>query len=399
MGPDVTELDGDDEVPWYKKPAGIAAIVILVLAIIGLIAWFIWGGGDDESDEATPTSSRLIIETTDTAGAVIDVGFAVAVDGPADAPKAFVWLRPDGVAPGEIAGDNTGTDGRVDFEWEADSTVADPTDWNSTVNVIAQVPPGWTPPGPSVNCVRRPVDGPETAVVMNIELDSTDQEIARVGTATFPNYEFAPGDSVTCRLAAGAPVPTTVVDTTTPDSTTPETTTPETTVPETTPETTAAPTTAAPTTVAPTVPPTVPPVIAPPAADDTAWDVIESNPDLSGLKALVDAADPSVRELLEDPTATITLFAPSNEAIDAADIDLEDEAAVTALLLAHVDGTEALTAADVFDGRTSVVVLEGGPQPVDDADSTIGGATVLVADVEPVNGVIHVIDAVLSIQP
>src|SRR6056297_2582730 len=377
VGPDDTALAGDDETPWFKKPAGIAAIAILVLAIIGLIVWLIWGGGSDADDEATPTSSRLIIETTNASGGVIDVGFALAIEGPAGAEQAFVWLRPDGVAPGDIAGDNTGDDGRVDFEWEADSTVADPAAWTSTATVIAQVPAGWIPPGPTVNCVLRPIDGPEAAVVMNIALDSDDPTIDRVGTATFPNYTFSPGDSVTCRLAAAEPPPTT----STPDTTTPETTTPETTTPDS------------------TVPPTEPPVIDPPEADETVWDVIEGNDDLAGLAALVELADPAVRELLEDPTEAITLFAPSNDAIVAADLDPDDETAVTALLLAHVHGADALTAADVFDGRDDVEVLEGGPQPVDVAASTIGGASVLVADVATLNGVLHVIDTVLSIQP
>jgi len=159
VGPDGTELDGDDEVPWYKKPAGIAAIAILALAVIGLIAWLIWGGGDD-ADEATPTSSRLIIETTNDIGGEIDVVFAVSVDGPAGAEKAFIWLRPDGVAPGDIAGDNTGSNGRVDFEWEADSTVADPATWTSTATAIAQIPAGCNPPGPTINCARQPLEGP-----------------------------------------------------------------------------------------------------------------------------------------------------------------------------------------------------------------------------------------------
>ena len=67
-----------------------------------------------------------------------------------------------------------------------DDTVADPAAWQSTVTALAQVPPGWTPPGPNVDCVVRPFDGPVTSVSMNIELDSNDDTIDRVATVTLP---------------------------------------------------------------------------------------------------------------------------------------------------------------------------------------------------------------------
>jgi len=376
----------DAGVPWYKKPGPIALMVIVGLAILGLLAWLIWGGDDDE---ASSTSSLLILETTDETGSEIDVGFIVSVVGPAESPTSFEWLRPDGVPPGEAAGADTGTDGRVDFEWQADESVEEPEAWLSTVSAVVNVPPGWVPFGPVIDCVRDPLEGQQSSVTMNIELDSPDSSIDRVGALTFPNYTFTPGDTVTCRLAASAPPPTTstVVETTTPATTTPETTTPETT----TAPTTAAPTTAPPaTTTAPTVPPTIPP----PTVGQTAWDVIEANEQLSGLEAAVLAADPSVQALLADPTATITLFAPSNEAIAAAGTPAD----VTALLLAHVDNTQVLLAADVL-ALPSVPVMEGGPQPVDAGAGTIGGAMVVQADIVAENGVIHLIDAVLPIQP
>ena len=43
--------------------------------------------------------------------------------------------------------------------------------------------------------------------------------------------------------------------------------------------------------------------------------------------------------------------------------------------------------------------MEGGPQPVDADAGTIGGAAVIQADIVAENGVIHLIDAVLTIQP
>ncbi len=47
----------------------------------------------------------------------------------------------------------------------------------------------------------------------------------------------------------------------------------------------------------------------------------------------------------------------------------------------------------------SVPVAEGGPQPVDATAGTVGGAMVIQADIVAENGVIHVIDAVMPIQP
>ena len=385
-GTDDTDGVPEEEKPWYKTPWAIALMVLVGLAILGMLAWFIWGG---DSDDASETSNLLIIETTDETGSNLDVGFLVSVVGPAEAPTSFEWLRPDSVAPGDTAGDSTGSDGRVDFEWEADETVTEPETWLSTASAVVNVPAGWTPFGPVIDCVLDPREGQQSSVSMNIELDSPDESVDRTAALTFPNFTFTPGDTVTCGLAAGAPVPTTsttVVETTVPATTTPETTTPA----STTPETTTPATTTPATTTAPTVPPTIPP----PTVGQTAWDVIESNDLLSGLEAAVLSADPSVKALLEDATATITLFAPSNEAIAAAGAPAD----VTALLLAHVNNTQALLAADVL-ALAEVPVMEGGAQPVDAGAGTIGGAMVIQADLVVENGVIHVIEPVMPIQP
>ena len=144
----------EEPVPWYKKPGPIAALIVAVLAIAGLVAWLVLGGDDEE--EASATSTFLVFETSTETGADIDVGFIVTVEGPVEAAKSFVWLRPDGVPPGETAGDTTGSDGRVAFEWEPDETVADPAAWQSTVTAFAQVPPVGLRPARSstVSCGR-----------------------------------------------------------------------------------------------------------------------------------------------------------------------------------------------------------------------------------------------------
>jgi len=375
--------DPDAATPWYKKPGPIAALVIVVLAILALLGWLIFGGGDDE-DEASATSTFLAFETVDSIGNPTDVGFAVAVEGPAGSESSFVWLRPDGVPPGDIAGESTLSDGRVEFEWEPDSTVADPAAWTSTVTVVAQVPPGWTPPGPNVDCVLRPFEGAESSVTFNIELDSDDSTIARVGTGTFPNQTFAVGDSVTCKLVATAPLPTTVVDTTVAETTVPDTTVVETTVPETTeaPATTTAPTT--PPTVAPTTPPAVP---------ATAYEALTNAGVFSQFLAVVDAT-PTVKALLEG-TGPITVFAPNDDAFDGVTVPPAD---IEELLLSHIVEGEALDAAAVvaLDG-VGVEVATGGTQPIDaSADPvTIGGAGIVSLDIESTNGFSHELDAIM----
>ena len=374
----------EDEVPWYKKPGPIAIMVLVALAILALLAWFIWGGDDD--DGATATSSLLILETTDETGSEIDVGFIVSVVGPAEAPTSFEWLRPDGVAPGEAAGANTGTDGRVDFEWQADESVAEPEAWQSTVSAVVNVPAGWVPFGPVIDCVRDPLEGTQTTVAMAIELDSPDSSIERVGALTFPNYTFAPGDTVTCRLAASSPPPTTsstVVETTTPATTTPETTTPETT----TAPTTVAPTTAPPqTTTAPTTPPTTPP----PA---TATEALQAAGNFTTFLGLVDQVQ-AAKDLLEG-AGPVTVFAPNDDAFNGV-TPPADPADLEQLLLSHIVDGDALDSAAVL-AAADVPVASGGVQPVDAAATppTIGGAGIIGVDITSTNGFSHELDGIM----
>ena len=385
----------EEPVPWYKKPGPIAALIVVLLLIGGLVAWLVLGGDDNDS-EGSATSTFLVFETIDETSANINVGFLVDVAGPADAAKAFVWLRPDGVPPGATAGASTGSDGRVEFEWEADDTVADPAAWQSTVTAVAQVPPGWTPPGPNVDCVLRPLDAPATTVSMNVELDSNDDTVDRAATLTFPNHTFAAGDSVTCKLVAGTPAPTTVVDTTVVETTVVDTTVVETTVVETTvPETTTPPTTVPPETTTTSID------IPPPVPGATLWDLIDTAPSLSQFKQFV--IDAGFQSALEDPNATFTIFAPTNEAIDAARAALEagtvpvDSDTIRNILLAHANDTQALELADLLK-LPSIEVLFGGPQLITADPPTVGGANIYVQVPPASNGVLYLIDMVLTPQ-
>ena len=372
-------------VPWYKKPVWIALMVLGGLLLLGLLAWWIFGGDDD--DDASSTSNLLVLEVSDSVGANLDVGVFVEVTGPADALKSFVWLRPDGTAPGEIAGESTGADGRVDFEWEADDTVADPTAWQSTATGVADVPAGWTPPGPVVDCVLQPFEGQQSVVSMSVELDSPDTSIDRQAFLSFPNYTFTPGDTVTCRLAATAPVETstTVVETTVVETTVVETTVPDTTVPETTvPETTVPVTTVPVTTVAP-------------APAPNAYDALVAAGNFTSFLAAVDAV-PSVADLVKGP-GPVTVFAPNDAAFNGV-TPPADAAELEQLLLSHIVNGNSLDAAAVL-ALTEVEVATGGAQPVNAAVTppTIGGAGIIGADIPSGNGFSHELDNIMPVAP
>jgi uncharacterized surface protein with fasciclin (FAS1) repeats len=188
----------------------------------------------------------------------------------------------------------------------------------------------------------------------------------------------------------------TTLETTAPEETTTTLEPVETTI-ETT--TTAVETTLPPeTTVAPAT--TIPVVTVPPQPDATLWDIIVNSPDLSGLRGLIELA--GLQDVLSDPAATLTLFAPSNTAIELAAAgvgapDFTDPAVVRDILLTHVHTEGVLLAVDVL-GLSEVTVANGGPHAIDASATppTIGGGGVLVVDVTSSNGVIHVIDLVLQ---
>ena len=351
-------------------------------AIGGVIAWLFFSG-DDDDPVASPESSLLVLEVTDETGAPLDTGFIVGVNGPAGSQSDYTWIQPEGATPGDVAGDSSGSDGRVEFEWQPAGADSDPATWAATVSIAQQIPAGWTPPGPIVDCVLARADTQDSAVSMAVEVDVPDPAADQVANYTFPNYQFLAGDTVTCKLSSIRPVETT--------------TTTSTTVPETTTTVAEATTTVAAST-------TVPIVTVPPQPEATLWDVILNSPDLSELRALVELA--GLQDVLSDPSATLTLLAPSNQAITSAAggvgaPDFTNPAIVESVLLTHVDDTQALLITQILAlDPPEFVVLNPGPHAIDAAANppTIGGAQILVADIEAANGVLHVIDQVLLPQ-
>jgi transforming growth factor-beta-induced protein len=132
---------------------------------------------------------------------------------------------------------------------------------------------------------------------------------------------------------------------------------------------------------------------------------VNAEGDLAGqfdtLLAALDVADASVAAALADDDQN-TLFAPTDDVLAAfgldpntvADPNLHDPALVTQILLTHV-GVGRLLAADL---PAEIATLEGSTLAQAGGvltDDTGAQATVTTADLEAINGVIHVIDALL----
>lgn len=140
-------------------------------------------------------------------------------------------------------------------------------------------------------------------------------------------------------------------------------------------------------------------------ADPTIAEIVAGSPDHTILLAAVTEA--GLVDALSDPAAELTVFAPTDEAfeaaLDALGITAEELLAsedLTAILLYHVV-PGIFPAADVIAGAplTDVPTLnEDGTLDIDVVDGAVvinESATVTVPDLMASNGVVHVIDAVL----
>jgi len=129
-------------------------------------------------------------------------------------------------------------------------------------------------------------------------------------------------------------------------------------------------------------------------------------PEFTVLLAAVQAADPSILELLANPDANVTVFAPTDAAFTAAlealGVSAEDLLADTALLndvlLYHVvPGSFDAASVVALDGALLGTMLNETTLAVSvDGDAVkVNDSTVVAADVMAANGIVHVIDAVL----
>lgn len=128
-------------------------------------------------------------------------------------------------------------------------------------------------------------------------------------------------------------------------------------------------------------------------------EVAAETPELSTLVDAVTAAE--LVETLEEP-GPYTVFAPTNEAFEALGGTLEtllepaNKAELAEILTYHVVPGE-LTASELSDGQMLETVQgESLEVKINGEEVTVNGAAVVTPDVEASNGVVHVIDEVLT---
>lgn len=126
---------------------------------------------------------------------------------------------------------------------------------------------------------------------------------------------------------------------------------------------------------------------------------------LTGLLGAATTASPvgatSVPDLLMDPDANYTVFAPTNDAFDALTA-MPDADGLRDVLLYHVIAGDAAIPSTGITGlsvQPSALANEYGNQVSlianNDPAVNVNGATVVIADIRCTNGIVHVIDSVL----
>ena len=129
-------------------------------------------------------------------------------------------------------------------------------------------------------------------------------------------------------------------------------------------------------------------------------------PEFTTLLAAVSAADAAVLELLADPGAEVTVFAPLDSAfaaLEGLDAIVADTAALTTILQYHVApaAVYSFQIGALLDdmGQAQLTMANGSAATISVSDMgvMIDGAHILLdlADIAASNGVIHVIDAVI----
>ena len=176
--------------------------------------------------------------------------------------------------------------------------------------------------------------------------------------------------------------------------------------PDTAPPTEAPPTEPAPVeaAAAPETTPTPAPAAEPPPPPAPTKDVLDTAAEAGKFATLLSAIDAAgLKDTLKGP-GPFTVFAPTDEAfakLPKGELDklLKNKKKLTELLSYHVVSGAAVKAADI--GATPTAKSVAGPElALTAADGTVkinDAATVVQADIAATNGVIHVIDSVLSL--
>lgn len=134
--------------------------------------------------------------------------------------------------------------------------------------------------------------------------------------------------------------------------------------------------------------------------NETVVDVAINDDDFNTLVAAIVSAE--LLPVLTDPFATYTVFAPTDIAFQAyAESEGTDEEGILELedlediLLYHVLG-EVVLSAELESGQTLTALNEGNLSVfIDQGETMINDATLMIPDLEASNGAVHVIDGVL----
>ena len=141
--------------PWYSGPGGIAAGAAVLVVLLGLLLFALFGGSDD-NDSVVSTDGALAMQITVNRTAVGEP-FATqqiaTVTGPTDTPNGFLWvLPPNGVAPDPITAVTDGN-GDVLFRWAPLEQLIDPAGWRSTLVISEELAPNVTLDASAFNCL------------------------------------------------------------------------------------------------------------------------------------------------------------------------------------------------------------------------------------------------------
>ncbi len=122
-------------------------------------------------------------------------------------------------------------------------------------------------------------------------------------------------------------------------------------------------------------------------------DVIAGNSELSTLNEAVVAA--GLEDALMDANATYTVFAPSNAALDGVDLTGYTTEELASLLQYHVIA-DSLMAGDLETGYYPTLNQDSVYIVVDGTTVTINNVTVTTPDLAAGNGVVHIVDGIIT---
>jgi uncharacterized surface protein with fasciclin (FAS1) repeats len=371
--------------PWYRRPGPLTALILGALAVAGL-GWLIFLR--DTDGEPPSTVSILRIERTDVLGDPLVRELFAEITGEAGSEDRFVWLiPPNAQAPLPAATVTNASEGGAEFQWGPTNDVPDPELWKSEIVISEEFGAEESLVANEFECAyeRRGETGGRALLRVFFD-DGGDLRAPRTATYRFLGYRFLAGDVTTCVISngsSGSGASSTAGE----SGATPTTSTvpPVTTIPTET------------TTPSPT---TEPGTTQPATTVSTVMSVIDSRADLSALSDLIDWA--GLRATLEDPNATLTFFAPNNEALTDLglvpdELDDSDQAMVRDILLSHLHRGDALSSAEVV-ALTEIDVEFGGAQPIDAEfdPPTFGFVDIIEFDLFAGNGVVHVLDDVVD---